>query len=206
MKEKTKYTTGLNEDDLDYKDDSYTDFDRGFNSDYRELSEAQTNLLKSLLNFDTRIKNIIISWMALVWDEHKQQYVTNKEAEPIMNLKGVNFFVDLYRTFLNETNTLTTITKEAYHEIMEDVIVLTWDNLAIRGGTEFGIKSKGDMLKIGTQVESSIKLMLLSLKGTGIKGVLRDNYEMRENNKDQHKEESGLSKISRKLFGAREDF
>jgi hypothetical protein len=189
--------------DLDDYDD-YSSLDDGLSNDYKELNSAQSNLLKSMMDFDARLKGIVSSWLGLVWDEQEEKFKPNPYSKPIMNHHGVSWFVDLFKTYFDKTNTLTSITKKAYKDIMSDVIEVTWSNLRVRK-KEFGIKSLGDMHKIGMQIEHGVSLMLLSLRGSGIKGVLRDNYHMNDDGEKPQKENKLINRIGN-WFSPKEDF
>lgn len=197
---KKEYEDNEDLDNLDNLDD----LDKGLSNDYNEISSAQANLLKSLVDFDSRLRSIVSSWLGLIWDEEQKKFIKNPNATPVMNEKGVNWFIDLFRTYLDKTNTLTTITKKSYLEIKHDVITLTWDNLAFRKD-EFGIKNTGDMAKIGMQVEHCVDLLLLSLRGAGLKGVIKENYNYSEGN-EEVKKKNTLKGMAKKIFTSTEDF
>jgi len=194
--------------DNDFKEDLDSDFD-SFNEDFGGQSplEKHNDLLKNLTNFEPFLKKLWIEWLGLIWDESTKQYINHPELRAIMNKKGVAWFINMLRTYARSNNILSSLKQEEYNGIMEDIIETTWLNL-LDQQEEFGIKTDGDMLKIGSQVIHTAKLIL---SGAGKTGNYRDflgttvsrseSVNFREEDPNQNKNKSKFKGFSNMLRG-----
>jgi hypothetical protein len=116
-------------------------------------------LLKDLTDFDLIIKDTIRSWLGLVWNEQKKEYLPSPELEPIINYKGAAWCIGFLKTYARKTNIITTIRKEDYEFLHLDIISMAW--LALGTRDDFGIKSNSDLFRIAVELEHSAILVLM---------------------------------------------
>jgi len=174
----------LNSDIKDESDELDDDFSKDFMDDDEE--KGRMDLISKLTTFDKDIQEMVSGWLGYEWDENKKKFMQSKYIKPICNQHCASWCTNLLRTYLRQTNALINPTEKDYHDIMEDSINLIWGTF----GTEhrkFGLKSTSDMEKLGNQMLHSIRLMLTSTRHGGIKGLIRDTHQQKENLQDNTK-------------------
>ncbi len=157
------------EDDLDIKDD-YNDDDLfkddlgfddwGMGGGGQPPLEKHADLLKELTSFTSYLKETVNGWVGLIWDQKKKEYVLSKTVKPIMNSIGAGWCISFLKTYTRKNNIITHIGKYEYQYLIEDVIDSTWLNIGLRA-KEFGIKNNGDILRICTELQHAIELVLM---------------------------------------------
>ena len=143
-------------DDLDI--DGGFDFDGGAGG--MSPMDKHRDLLRDLTNFDPYLKDTFNNWLGLVWDEENQRFIKSDLMEPIMNYKGASWCLSILKTYARPNNIITHIRQDDYINMMTTIIDVIFINLGTRM-EEFGIKSNGDLITIGTQLQHTAELILM---------------------------------------------
>jgi len=154
----------------DYISDSY-DSEFGENAissydDYGSTVEKHSDLLKSLTDFEPFLKQMVSEWLGLVWssEKGKEGWIKDKTIDPIMNMTGARWAINSLRPYTRKNNIITSLEKEDYIDMMEDII----DNTILNIGTrcdEFAIKNDGDMRTIYFEIIHAAQLVLIGASG-----------------------------------------
>jgi len=149
------------EEDLDFKeDDNYGDINDGLST-----MDRHNDLLKELTEFDSYLKTKVTEWLGLVWSEQETKYVLDKSVDPIMNLKGARWCINFLRPYCRKNNIITSLDKDTYQNMMDDVITTAITNIGTRY-EEFEIKSYAEMMSIWNQLIHSVELVLIGAGGS----------------------------------------
>ena len=181
----------IDDDFDDYYKENGVDDDLNLDSGVMPM-EKHNDLLKQLTDFAPFFKDIVNSWLGLVWSNQEKKYVKDPNIQAIMNIHCASWCVDFLRTYARKNNILTNISKKDYDEIQEDMIYVVWPNIGTRADMDFGITNDGDIMKICNQLEHSAKLVLMGA-GDGkyndvLVGTMRSNYSESGNNQNNNEQ------------------
>ena len=141
--------------------------------------ERHSDLLKDLTDFDNYIKEIINGWLGKYFNIQSGKWENNPNSKPIMNEQCAVWCVTFLKTYTRKNNIITHINKNNYINIMSDVIEVLWLNIGGRE-QEFEIKSTGDILRICTELEHAISLVLMGAGDGKYGDLLMGTYQQAE--------------------------
>lgn len=200
-------------DDNDYKEDTDDDLfsenldDDDFGSADNPPLKKHNDLLKELTNFHPFIKQTVNNWLGLTWNQEKQEYVRYENIPPIMNTRGAAWCIGFLQKYARENNIITNISKNDYIIIMTDVIEVVWKNIGTRA-EEFEITNNGDILRVCTEMENSIALVLMGAGDGKYNKFLGETVQRMEHhtignqNSQQPNKKSGmLERLKNEIMG-----
>lgn len=146
------------------QNDFYDDYD--FNDEVgTQPIEKHADLLKKLTDFKPYLKEIVMEWLGMYWNEETKKYEKDPNVSPIMNIKGARWSVNFLRTYARDNNIITNIaTEDTFKNIMEDVIDTAFLNIGTRS-EEFGITNDGDIMLVCNQLVHATELVLIGAGG-----------------------------------------
>ena len=183
------------DDDLGLFDDnnSFEDSSIGINP-----MEKHNDLLQKLTNFDPYIKNKIYGWLGLRWDENTTKWVNDPDIQPIMNKKCAFWCVDFLKTYTRGNNIITNIGQEEYKNMIIDVIDVLWLDIGTRS-EEFGILYDGDILRVCTELEHAVELVLLGAGNGKYTDFLGTTVSRHENFSGENQQQIMRQPIKKRL-------
>jgi len=197
-------------DEEDMFDEDFSDFGGGGGV---APMEKHNDLLKQLTDFAPYLKDKMIGWLGLVWDQEQEKYVVDENVKPIMNKQCAKWCVEYLRTYARKNNIITHIGKEDYLQIQEDIIDVVWLNLGTRM-EEFGLSNNGDLLTIAVELHHAAILVLMGAGDGKYGNLLKEtvnrnetvSYSDRNSIQPQQVRESTdgfISRIGKALKGGR---
>lgn len=181
------------EDTLEDKDDLDDELSNDLMDD--DGDKGRMDLISKLTTFDKDIQEMVSGWLGFEWDEENKKFSRSKHIKPICNQHCASWCTNLLRTYLRQTNALINPTQDNYRNIMEDVINLIWGTFATEH-KKFGLDSTSDIEKLANQLIHSIELLLTSTRHGGIKGLIRDTHQQKEQIQDNQTKSLGERAIS----------
>jgi hypothetical protein len=121
-------------------------------------------LYEKLSDFDKYLKQLIMEWLGMYWNDNEQRYVRDKRVTPIMNIKGARWCITFLRTYARDNNILTRVGEKSFKFLMQDVVKTAWLNIGTRA-REFNIKNNGDILAVCNQLIHTTELVLIGALG-----------------------------------------
>jgi hypothetical protein len=194
------YEDDLSDIDLnsDLNDNSNNMDFMGDNGNFTPMNKYN-ELLKDLTNFDEIIKDTIRSWLGLVWNDEKKEYIKSENLEPLLNYKGAAWCIGFLKTYAKKTNIITTIRKEDYDFMHLDLIEVIWLGLGTR--EDFGIKNNSDLLRIGVELEHTAILVLMGAGEGKYNNLLSTTNTRHENvNYSPYQQQNMPMQIKKKGF------
>lgn len=135
--------------------------------------EKHSALLEKLTDFDPYLKELMMSWLAVTWDEKSQEYVNNPGETRVMNIKGASWCIGFLRTYTRKNNIITTINSKYYNVIMREAIMTIGLNVGLKY-KEFGITNLGDVKRVITEMTHAISLALMGAGDGKYNQLLKD--------------------------------
>ena len=170
--------------------------------------EKHHDLLRELTNFSGYMRDTVNNWLGLAWDEQADSYTRNKLIIPIMNMQGAMWCIGFLKTYTRGNIIITDISSDEYKWIMVDVIDTIWLGIGIHA-ERFEIINSADLLRICTELQHAIQLVLLGAEGGRYnKNLLGATYSQNgsiNNNNQGIREEADkgfIGKIKKGFFGA----
>jgi len=156
----------LNDQNLfnDGFNDNFNDFNSGF-STQPPMERQYPDLLKGLTDFSAYLRSLYNNWTGLTWNEEAKEFMQNPNIEPIMNIKGANWFVGFIETYVRKNNSLSWLNTDEYYAIFDDINRTLFLTVGSRYD-EFGFKCNSDVIRVWNEVENA-SLLAISAAGSG---------------------------------------
>ncbi len=163
------------------------------------VNPAEVGIIKELSPFKT-LTRIRENLNGNFWDEAEKEYKHLEGYEPLMNKFGINKFLAILGAVLNDTITMSNIPPDEANALIEHVCDNVIPVMHIHY-QEWGIKSKGDLEILDTQIFMMTYGAIHQGKGAGnravVRGTVAENIVQRSSNMPYPDTKQGfLSKLN----------
>ena len=145
----------------------------------KAISQDQ-NFMKWLFNFRKEvIEPLKYVWRGYEYDHQKQVWIKNELAKPIMNEHGIGWCISLVESYINAVYVVSDYDDKHFNFDMREVVKVIYNNLSYRY-EEYGM-NKMDIMRVGGEIETKIKAVLLGAKNNGFRDFFTKQYQVHEN-------------------------
>jgi len=136
-----------------------------------QFNPAEVGIIKELSPFKT-LTRIRENLRGYFWSEEDKEYQKVEGFEPLMNDKGINKFLAILSSFLNDTITMSNIPPEEVNKLVEHICDEVIPIMHIHY-KEWGIKTKGDLGILDSQIFMMAYGAIHKASGAGDRAVIR---------------------------------